>query len=122
MNVDNIEIINNKVNIFKERYKNNYIVSAIIDSNISIFESYYNYSINIRKFLFNHYRISYLYDMINKYSKKSYINHINDLWDRLYDSIVYIEQYKSYTKKNWANVLNELYLLFPNNLEYLIKE
>lgn len=111
-----------KVKVFKEQYKNNYIMSTIIENNISKFKDYYKYSVNIRKFLFNHNRISDLYDMINKYSKTNYINHVNDLWNYLYDDIVYIEEYKSYSKKNWTGVLNDLYLLFPNYLEYLIEE
>ena len=111
-----------KVKVFKEQYKNNYIMATIVDNNIANFKSYYKYSVNIRKFLFNHNRISDLYDMINKYSKSNYINHINELWDYLYNDIVYIEEYKSYSKKNWTGVLNDLYLLFPNYLEYLIKE
>ena len=119
---DSIDGFKDQFDILCDEYKDNYIVSTLIDKKIKNISEYYIYNDNMRKFLFNHNFNTEFCDMINKYSSNNIVNHVNEIWNYIYEKIIYMEKYKSYPKQSWTGILNDLYLLFPNYLDYLIKE
>ncbi len=108
--------------LFKRAFNDNIIISTLIDKKIKEIEPFYKYDIEIRKLLFNHNQYTEMYDCIKKYSLDNLVSNKNELWNYLYDKMIYFEKYKSYTKRGWTEILNHIVMIFPNYLEKLMEE
>lgn len=99
---------------FKERY-NNVIHQKLIEKYLNNVELLYKYSVNIRKLLFRHSANIYLYDRIrlNFNSRKSYINSLDEIYEKLGDMSDYFG-FTSFKKNEWILMLNDLIQLYPN--------
>lgn len=99
---------------FKERY-NNVIHQKLIEKYLTNIEALYKYSVNIRKLLFRHSANIYLYDKIrlNFNSQKSYINSLDEVYDKLGNMDDYFG-FTSFKKNEWILMLNDLIQLYPD--------
>lgn len=99
---------------FKAEY-NNVIHKKLIEKYLNNVESFYKYSINIRKLLFKHSANVYLYDKIRIEfdNNHNYIVELNEIYDKLGN----IENYFGFTsfkKREWTFILNDLIQSYPN--------
>ena len=101
-------------NNFKSEY-NNVIHQKLITKYLGNIEALYKYSVNIRKLLFKHTANIYLYDKIRLTfdNNKSYINDINEIYEKLGNINDYF-CFTSFQKKEWTLILNDLINLFPD--------
>lgn len=104
----------NVFNTFKSEY-NNIIHQKLIVKYLGNIESIYKYSINIRKLLFKHTANINLYDKIRLTfdNNKSYINDINEIYEKLGNSNEFFD-FTSFSKKDWNLIVNDLINLFPD--------
>lgn len=112
-----------KIELLKEKYKDNMIVIKLIENNLNDIEKYYIYDSQMRELLFNHYKGTELFDKVNHITKQNgYISNTNEVWDKLYEFIDDLERNKCYTKIEWTKKINSLIKYNTSILDLIVKE
>lgn len=101
----------NYLNIFKEEYKDNKLMTVLLDKYFNNLESNYKYNKEIRLFLFNHNSFTDIYDKIK--SVKG-CKTIKDIIDARKDYLIKLENNRLYNKINWMNIINNSSLYFDD--------
>lgn len=107
-----------EMNMFKEQFADNKIVLLILDKKESEIQKFYQYSYEIRKFLYPYYAIRDMRRFLRKVNSLdplcSNIDQINTFF---LEYIVSYESARSYPRSKWLEILNLLYINYSNELE-----
>ena len=105
----------------KEEYQSNQLLLLVFNKYFSNVDIYYKYDLVIRKFLFNHYSYTSIYDMIKQTNKKDIIL-LEDFINKIKLSLLEIEKNRLYNKQAWNNILNHCFECFPELVSEVEKE
>ena len=109
------------IQYMREEYMDNQLFLLVFDKYFKNVESYYKYDLVIRKFLFNHYSYTNIYDMIKQTNKKE-MESFDSFISRIKDKLLDLEENRLYTKKSWSNIINHCFQCFPELVSEVEKE
>lgn len=115
---ENIDKYKIELQLFKDQYVENKVILMLLEKKESMIEKYYEYSYEIRKFLYPYYAIREIRKYLNK------LNNLEELCTNLTEVteffLPYINQFeigRSYYKKEWLELMSNIYETFSNELE-----
>ena len=118
---DNFEDAGIIINYMREEYQNNQLFLLIFDKYFYDIEKYYQYDLEIRKFLFNHYSYTGIYDMIKQNNKVKILT-INEFIEGIRNNLLDLEKNRLYNKQTWSNIINHCFTYFPGLVSEVEKE
>ena len=118
---DNFEDASVIIQYMREEYQNNQLFLLVFDRYFKDIESYYKYDLIIRKFLFNHYSYTGIYDMIKQTNKKE-IESLDSFLNQIKLKLLELEENRLYNKQAWSNIMNHCFISFPELASEVEKE
>lgn len=109
------------INYMREEYQNNQLFLLVFDKYFKDIESYYRYDLVIRKFLFNHYSYTGIYDMIKQINKKE-IESLDLFLEKMKEKLLDLEKNRLYNKQTWSHIINHCFICFPELISEVEKE
>ena len=105
----------------REEYQNNQLFLLVFDKYFYDIEKYYQYDLVIRKFLFNHYSYTGIYDMIKQTNKVKILT-TNEFIEEIRNNLLDLEKNRLYNKQTWSNIINHCFTYFPELVSEVEKE
>lgn len=109
------------IQYMREEYQDNQLFLLVFDRYFKDIESYYKYDLIIRKFLFNHYSYTGIYDMIKQTNKKE-IESLDSFLNQIKLKLLELEENRLYNKQAWSNIMNHCFISFPELVNEVEKE
>ena len=109
------------IQYMREEYQDNQLFLLVFDRYFKDIELYYEYDLIIRKFLFNHYSYTGIYDMIKQINQKE-IETFNHFLNHIKPKLLDLEKNRLYNKQTWSNIINHCFTYFPGLVSEVEKE
>ena len=118
---DNFEDAGVIIHYMREEYQNNQLFLLVFAKYFYDIEKYYQYDLVIRKFLFNHYSYTGIYDMIKQTNKVKILT-TNEFIEEIRNNLLDLEKNRLYNKQTWSNIINHCFTYFPELVSEVEKE
>lgn len=109
------------INFMREEYQNNQLLLLLFDKYFKEIKSYYQYDLVTRKFLFNHYSYTNIYDIIKRTNQKE-IELLDSFLEKIKLKLLDLEKNRLYNKQEWCNIINHCFNYFPELVREVEKE